>query len=210
MTTSLPSRHRGSPITDPERGPLGNESQQFFPHHIPTTNGIVEIAGQGVDGDMDFSPDFGLGERNPPSDHPTPSTLNSSSNTSYSMSGIENASPGKKQPNTASTYPSSSSAASVDKSQSVQIPPVITESSQTFDLNSIAGQVFPANSAGPMGTTGGANVFNMPNRWDMPTPAQDLSNIDFDNVNVETFSDAQWAQILNTENGPGWESWRPS
>lgn len=175
------------------------------------TNGIVEVAGQGVvDGDMDFSPDFGLGERNPPSDHPTPSTLNSSSNTSYSMSGIDNPSPGKKQPNTTSTYPSSSSATSVDKTQSAQISPVTTESSRIIDMNTIAGQVYPASSTGPMGAAGAASMFNMASRWDMPTPGQDLSNLDFENVNVEAFSDAQWAQILNTENGPGWENWRPS
>lgn len=211
MTTSLPRRHKGSPITDSERGPLGSESQQFFPHHMRTANGFVEVAGQGVvDGDMDFSPDFGLGERNPPSDHPTPSTLNSSSNTSYSISGIDNASPGKKQPNTASTYPSSSSAASVDKSHSVQISPVVAESSQILDMSSVAGQVYPASSAGPMGAEGATNIFSMANRWDVPTPGQDLSNLDFENVNVEAFSDAQWAQILNTENGPGWENWRPS
>ncbi|KAJ5454336.1 uncharacterized protein N7458_005292 [Penicillium daleae] len=210
MTTSLPSRHRDSPIVDSERGPLGSESQQFFPHHM-RTNGIVEVAGQGVvDGDMDFSPDFGLGERNPPSDHPTPSTLNSSSNTSYSMSGIDNPSPGKKQPNTTSTYPSSSSATSVDKTQSAQISPVTTESSRIIDMNNIAGQVYPASSTGPMGAAGAASMFNMASRWDMPTPGQDLSNLDFENVNVEAFSDAQWAQILNTENGPGWENWRPS
>lgn len=211
MTTSLPSRHRDSPIVDSERGPLGSESQQFFSHHVQTTNGIVEVPGQGViDGDMDFSPDFGLGERNPPSDHPTPSTLNSSSNTSYSMSGIDNPSPGKKRPNTTSAYPSSSSATSVDKSHSVQISPVTTESSQIVDMGSIAGQAYPSHSAGPMGAAGAANVFNLSNRWDMPTPGQDLSNLDFENVNVEAFSDAQWAQILNTENGPGWENWRPS
>ncbi|KAJ5380272.1 uncharacterized protein N7496_002700 [Penicillium cataractarum] len=210
MTTSLPSRHRDSPIVDSERGPMGGESQQFFPHHVRTTNGIVEVAGGVIDGDMDFSPDFGLGERNPPSDHPTPSTLNSSSNTSYSMSGIDNPSPGKKQPNTTSTYPSSSSATSVDKAHSVQISPVTTESSHILDMGSIAGQAYPSSSAGPMGAAGAANVFNLSNRWDMPTPSQDLSNLDFENVNVEAFSDAQWAQILNTENGPGWENWRPS
>lgn len=197
-------------MADSERGPLGSEPQQFFPHS-GRTNGLVEVVGQVVvDGDMDFSPDFGLGERNPPSDHPTPSTLNSSSNTSYSMSGIDNPSPGKKQPNTTSTYQSSSSVTSVDKTNSAQISPVTTDSAQIVDLNSIAGQVYPANSAGPMGGTGSANIFNMANRWEMPTQGQDLSNLDFANVNADVFSDAQWAQILNTENGAGWENWRPS
>lgn len=209
-TTSLPSRHRDSPNMESERGSLGSESQQFFPH-VRSSNGIVELVGQGVvDGDMDFSPDFGLGERNPPSDHPTPSTLNSSSNTSYSLSGIDNPSPDKKHPNSASTYPSSSSATSVDKTHSVQISPVTAEASQILDMGSMAGQGYPASSAGPMGVTGAANVFSMANRWDMPTPGQDLNNLDFENVNVEAISEAQWAQILNTENGSGWESWRPS
>lgn len=77
-------------------------------------------------------------------------------------------------------------------------------------MGSMAGQGYPASSAGPMGVTGAANVFSMANRWDMPTPGQDLNNLDFENVNVEAISEAQWAQILNTENGSGWESWRPS
>lgn len=209
-TTSLPSRHRDSPIRDSERGSLGSESQQFFPH-VQSSNGIVELVGQGVvDGDMDFLPDFGVGERNPPSDHPTPSTLNSSSNTSYSLSGIDNPSPDKKHPNSASTYPSSSSATSIDKTHSVQISPVATEASQILDMGSIAGQGYPASSAGPMGGTGAAYIFNMANRWDMATPGQDMGNLDFENVNVEAISDAQWAQILHTENGSGWENWRPS
>lgn len=61
-----------------------------------------------------------------------------------------------------------------------------------------------------MGGTGAAYIFNMANRWDMSTPSQDMGNLDFENVNVEAISDAQWAQILHTENGSGWENWRPS
>ncbi|KAJ5168279.1 uncharacterized protein N7482_003873 [Penicillium canariense] len=211
MTASLPSRHRDLPIVDPERGLPGSESQHFYPHHIRKVDGNSEANGQGlIDVDMDFSPDFGLGDRNPPSDHPTPSTLNSSSNTSYSVSGADNPSPGRKQQKTASSYPSSSSTTSFEKVHSVHISPATTESPQVLDLNSIPSQVYGTSTTSPMGSTGAANAFTMPADWDVPTPSQGLSNVDFGAVNVESFSDAQWAQILNNGNGSGWENWRPS
>lgn len=202
-TTTLPSRHRDVSDTDSDRAGSGSNPQLFFPHISRPGNGT----GQGgtVDVDMDFSPDFGLGERNPPSDHPTPSTLNSSSNTSYSMSGADNQSPGKKQQKSAP-----SSATSTDKTHSGHISRSTTEAPQVPDLSSLMGQVYP-NSTGSMGTTGASNAFSMSSSWDMPTPNSALNNMDFGNMNVDSLSEAQWAQLLNNSgNGAGWDDWRPS
>jgi hypothetical protein len=203
-TTTLPSRQRNPSSIDPERASTDNSPQHFFPHmqshhpEITLQSGVVDV-------DMDFSPDFGLSERNPPSDHPTPSTLNSSSNTSYSISGAENPSPGKKHQKS-----TTSSATSFDKVNTIHISPSTTESPQIPDMSAMAGQVYP-NSTSSMGASNASNAFNMTSQWDMPTPSSILNNVDFGNVNVDSLSEAQWAQILNNSgNGTGWADWRPS
>lgn len=202
-TTSLPSRQRDQSDTDPDRAGSGNNSQHFFPHMSSLPDGTVQSGI--VDVDMDFSPDFGLGGRNPPSDHPTPSTLNSSSNTSYSISGADNASPGKKHQKT-----TTSSATSSERVNSVHNSSSTTESPQIPNMSAMSGEVFP-NSTGSMGNTAAANAFVMTSQWDMPTPISAMNNVDFGNVNVDSLSEAQWAQILNNSgNGSGWADWRPS
>lgn len=160
--------------------------------------------------DMDFSPDFGgLGDRNPPSDHPTPSTLNSSSNTSYSMSGIDNPSPGKKQQSSASTQQSQSSA--FDNVHSVHISPVSTESPAIPDLSSFAGHMYSSRSNTSLGDTSSGRTYPETPGWDMSATNPSLSNVDLSSLNVDALSEAQWAQILeNNGSGPGWENWRPS
>ncbi|KAJ5679427.1 hypothetical protein N7462_007671 [Penicillium macrosclerotiorum] len=211
MTASLPRRQKSSTTLDLESGAGGNGSQYLFPHGIRSGNGNSDPIGQGItDVDMEFSPDFGLGDRNPPSDHPTPSTLNSSSNTSYSISGTDNPSPDKK-PKTSSAYPSQSSATSFDKVHSAHISPATAESSQVPDMSSLSGQVYATSTASPLGATAAANAFALPAGWDLPTPnSGNPTSIDFNNLNVESLSDAQWAQILNNGVSNGWENWRPS
>ncbi|KAJ5564823.1 hypothetical protein N7513_001065 [Penicillium frequentans] len=188
MATSLPSRHRESANNDASH-PAALDQTHYYsnPMRHSGINGEAGIPGNIIDVDMDFSPDF-LGERNPPSDHPTPSTLNSSSNTSYSISGTDNPSPGKKQQNMGM-------AQSGQSSGTIHISPTSTESPQIPDINMRPGQ---------------ANAFDIPPAWDLPTPNPDLSNVDF-NVNMNSLSEAQWAQILNNNAGAtGWDSWRPS
>lgn len=188
MATSLPSRHRESANLDANHS-AGLDQTHYYPNPMRHTviNGEAGVPGTIIDVDMDFSPDF-LGERNPPSDHPTPSTLNSSSNTSYSISGTDNPSPGKKQHNSGTTHSGQSSGA-------IHISPTSTESPQIPDMNTRPGQ---------------ASAFDIPPAWDLPTPNADMSNVDF-NVNMNSLSEAQWAQILNNNAGAaGWDSWRPS
>lgn len=209
MTTSLPNRQRDSmaPSTD-------ENIHHLFTTATQTTSQITEQFGSGskIDMDMDFSPDFStLSERNnPPSDHPTPSTLNSSSNTSYSINGVDNPSPGKLQPKSGPNYSSQGSAQSFDKLNAIHMPPGdIT--SQAPDMNALLARAYQSNSGSPSMPTDTSNPFSMPPIWDMATPNQDMGPADFSNLNAGTLSESQWAQILS-ENGvsPSWESWRQS
>lgn len=213
-TTTLPSRYRDPGTVDSELGSANsNAQQQFHPFGRHSTINS-EVTGQGgiVDMDMDFSPDFGgLGDRNPPSDHPTPSTLNSSSNTSYSMSGVDNPSPGKKQQNSFPGQQSQSSVTSFDNIHSVHISPVNSEPPAIGDLNTFTGQMYPNRTNNPLGETGTARAYPETPGWDIPPPNPSLSNVDLGSLNVDALSEAQWAQILdNNGSGPGWENWRSS
>jgi hypothetical protein len=170
-----------------------------------------------IDMDMDFPPDFGnLSDRNnPPSDHPTPSTLNSSSNTSYSINGADDPPPGNKNQKTSSVYQSQASGPSFDKVNSNVMAQGDTNP-QATDLGSMAGQFYPSSSDSPSAAAGASGIFSMPSAWDLPAPNPETGNEDFGSLNMETFSESQWAQMLNTqivgENGTnaGWENWRPS
>ncbi|KAJ5777991.1 Transcription factor [Penicillium odoratum] len=188
--TSLPSRHRESANIDANHRSVGLDQPHYYSNQMrhPGSNGDAGITGSVIDVDMDFSTEFSLGERNPPSDHPTPSTLNSSSNTSYSISGNDNPSPGKKQHTSGTTY-------SGQGSNTIHISPAGTGPPQIQDMNTRSGP---------------ASAFSIPPAWDLPTPSSDLNNVDF-NVNVDSLSEAQWAQLLhNNGAAAGWDSWRPS
>jgi hypothetical protein len=153
--------------------------------------------------DMDFSPDLGnLSDRNnPPSDHPTPSTLNSSSNTSYSLLGTDDAPPTKKQQKSSSNYAHQGSDMSFDKLNSAHMP------------NSMGGQFYPSSSGSPAMPTESSNSFSMPS-WDVPTQTPDMGSADLGGLNMEPLSESQWAQIMGTQileedgTSSGWENWR--
>lgn len=194
MTTSLPSRHRDAANMDSAYGPPSDRTTNIFPQSFQPSSE-----------DMDFSPDIGLGERNAPSDHPTPSTLNSSSNTSYSISGVDNPSPGKKQKAT------QGATSSFERVQPVHISPTKTEAPPMPDLSNLSGQTYPNTTASSIGATDPPPPFSMPSAWDMPAANPAMSNVDFGNINVDSLSEAQWAQILNdTGNLGSWSNWRQS
>jgi hypothetical protein len=167
--------------------------------------------------DMDFSPEFGnLSDRNnPPSDHPTPSTLNSSSNTSYSLTGADDPSPGTKQQKSSSNYPSQESSISFDKLNSIPMPPGGLNP-QAAGMNPMGGRFYSSTSGGPSMTTEASNTFSMASAWDLPNQTPAMNNADLGALNMESFSESQWAQILGsqilTEHGTnaGWEHWPPS
>lgn len=210
MTTSLPSRQREA-NTDPTRSSGGTDQLRYYSQTVRNSNENGESTAQGtvVDMDMDYSPDFGLGERNPPSDHPTPSTLNSSSNTSYTMSGVDNPSPPKKQQKQGGVYSNLHGNSSFEKIQPTHNP-TTTEPPHIPDMTSIPGKAYSTNLNGSSGTTG-SGAFSVPAVWDMPTPNPDMSNVDL-NVNMDSLNDAQWAQLLNNhaDGSNGWDNWRPS
>lgn len=208
--TSLPTRHREAMPIFADSAPTGDSSQQFFQHGAQAMASNSGSTNQNAvaDMDMDFSPDFGLGERNPPSDHPTPSTLNSSSNTSYSISGADNPSPGKKQQNLGPAHFAQGPTASSVKANLTRVAPSNSES-QGFDPGSAAKQAYTTSMNSPLGTAGAPNTFSMPSGWDASTPSSGLSNTEFNNLAVDSLTEAQWAQILNNDaNAPGWENWR--
>ncbi|CAL5874636.1 uncharacterized protein PFLUO_LOCUS8933 [Penicillium psychrofluorescens] len=209
MTTSLPSRHKDSMSSFPEE--RTREPNRLFPQNSQLAPDFA--TGMILDMDVDLSPDFGSSDKNnPPSDHPTPSTLNSSSNTSYSMNGAENNSPGKKQQKLNSTYGSQGpTTTSSDTSNSVHISPTGTEPSSQApnNLNPLAGQMYPGTTESSMGSSGMAHAFSMPSGWDIPPnpDADGDNNLDFGTVLTE----AQWANILNgtgPDHSTGWENWR--
>ncbi|KAJ5217321.1 hypothetical protein N7468_010329 [Penicillium chermesinum] len=203
INTSLPNRQRDSlnqicAYKVPQNDHMFPQSQNTAGY--ANSNGSLGA----TDIDMDFPADFGLGERNPPSDHPTPSTLNSSSNTSYAISGFDDPSPDRNPQKTTAGQSKQGLGTVFDKNQPVHISPASSGSPQ------IGGQSYPTNTTGPL-TAGSGSAFNMPSVWDMPTPSADISNVDFGGVNVDGLSDAQWAQILSSSgNAAGWDSWRPS
>lgn len=210
VTTSLPTRHRESMPVYADGAPPGDNIQHLFPHATQAMASKFGSTNQGavVDMDMDFSPDFGLGERNPPSDHPTPSTLNSSSNTSYSISGADNPSPGRKQQNSSSAQFAQGPNTSFSKANSSRIAPSKPES-RGFDPGSAAKQTYTTSTNSPLGTAGAPNTFPTPAGWDPSTPSTGLSNVEFNNLAVDSLTEAQWAQILNSNaNASGWENWR--
>lgn len=195
MTTLLPSRHRDATNVDSTHGPSGNDTANTFPQSFRPSGET-----------MDFSPDLNLGERNPPSDHPTPSTMNSSSNTSYALSGGDNSSPGKRQNATHGVT------SSFERVRPVHISPTETDSPPMPDASTLSGQTYPNIATGSLGVTGAPPAFSMPSAWDMPAanPAMS-SNVDYGNINVNAFSEAQWDQLLNGAGDvAGWENWRPS
>ncbi|OQE43566.1 hypothetical protein PENCOP_c003G04093 [Penicillium coprophilum] len=221
LTTSLPSRSRDSTTQLSAESDFNGEDMCHYPGTSTqaTAPKMDRTGPQGaiVDMDMDFPPDFGnLSDKtNPPSDHPTPSTLNSSSNTPYSINGAEDLSPANKQQKTNSVYPSQGSARSFDKINPTIMPQGNTNP-QATDLGSMAGRFYSSSSVSPSLPTGASGIFSMPSAWDLPTQNQETGNEDFGNLNMDTFSESQWAQMLNSQiqgsngNNAGWQNWRPS
>lgn len=87
---------------------------------------------------------------------------------------------------------------------------------QVTDLGSMAGRLYPNSSDSPSVGTGASGIFSMPSAWDLPTPNPETGNGGFGSLNMETFSESQWAQMLNTQiqsehgTNTGWDNWRPS
>lgn len=218
LTASLPNRNRET-TTQSAGLSAFNGTDTLNPFAQATGSKMNQAAPGGViiDAEMGFSPDFGnLSDRNnPPSDHPTPSTLNSSSNTSYSITGADDAPPANKQQKTNSMYPSEVSGPSFDKVNPSHMSQGAT-SAEAIDMASMAGRFYPNTSGDPSVPTDASNMFSIPSAWDLPTPNPEARNADFSNLNMESFSESQWSQMLGNQimgesgTNAGWGNWRPS
>lgn len=215
VTARLPSQNRDVSTGDLDCPLPSGDTHSYFPPLMQPPGPNMDASSQAgiVEIDMDFSPEVGHGDRNPPSDHPTPSTLNSSSNTSYSMSGIDIPSPGKKHQKhgLARPGPGSTTGAAYEPVSSVHISSTKAELSQVPDVVSMPGNTYQNSNGSGLGTTEVLNAFTAPNGWDLSNSMADITNLGFDNMTTDALSESQWAQILNNNgNGADWDNWRPS
>ncbi|KAJ5567411.1 hypothetical protein N7535_006717, partial [Penicillium sp. DV-2018c] len=217
---SLPTRNRNAAEQSAALSAFdGDDTRHLFgPSARETDSNMDQAARKGVivDMEMDFPPDFGnhSDRNNPPSDHPTPSTLNSSSNTSYSIIGGDDPSPSNKQQKTTPMYSNQLSAPSFENTNPSGLPHGVTNP-QVTDVSSSIGAYYQNISGTPSVNTEASNMFSMPSAWDFPASNPETRNGDFGNLNMDSFSESQWAEMLGSqgmgENGTntGWENWRP-
>lgn len=160
--------------------------------------------------DMDGAPNFNLGNTNnkPPSDHPTPSTIDSSSNTSYQRTGHPSPQKSQQQPSTtqAPLNPlgiSSTAAAATDGGN--------TDPNQFNDPSSLARQLSSNHPVAPFYSTGADTTsfsISSPSTWDFTNPPAQVPVSNPGGMAPGTtgpFSEAQLAQILSATS---WDAWR--
>lgn len=200
INSNLPSRQKQSGVQQFNVN-LGLKNMEYPAVRQASENSspMIEGAGPRMNADMDVSPDMSASDRNhPPSDQPTPSTQNSSSNTSFTPSGTDYPSPQKHQQRHSSTTNSSNSMN--------QIPMSSNNHSYLEDVSSSA-HYFTSDSANPDGAVGAENPFSMPAAWDYPTGQTPSDNIEavIGGMSGMTPTESQWAQMLE---GSSWENWR--
>ncbi|KAI9932930.1 hypothetical protein MW887_009182 [Aspergillus wentii] len=184
-TGPLPSRQKQTPAQQPNMNING----------VSNFNPGTEIAGSGVSADMDYSPD--LSDRNnAPSDHPTPSTINSCSNTSSSKT--DQTSPATIQQQSSLNNSNQGSMHSLDGANILNISP--------GGGNLGAGQCLPGYSETPFNATGPGDSFSMSSTWEYSaTQSSDHANLVMTPGGMDSLNEAQWAQLLN---GTNWDAWR--
>jgi hypothetical protein len=165
----------------------------------------LEAAGQRIM-EMDFSSDMNLSERiNPPSDNPTPLTMNSSSNTSYSTSKSDHPSPQKHQQQSFRYNPSQAPASSLRNTNQGNALSDNTPPNQFGDINTLASRLFPTNAEALPSSTAADAPFSMSPSWNLPdaqTPA--AGEADATSSGIGSFDETQWAQLLA---GANWGTW---
>ncbi|KAJ9234881.1 transcriptional regulator family: Fungal Specific TF [Paecilomyces variotii] len=164
----------------------------------------METIGYRINGDMDVSSDMSVSDRNQPSsDHPTPSTQNSSSNTSYGVSGADYPSPQKHQ-RSSTTASNMHPNSSVDPSVRNIAMPSDNQSYLTEVSSSV--NYFAPDGGNAGGLTGSENPFAMPAAWDYPLNQGSPENIEVvGGMSGMTPTESQWTQMLE---GASWENWR--
>lgn len=155
--------------------------------------------------DVDFSSDFNISEKaGPPSDHPTPSTLNSS-NTSYSLSRGDQPSPPKSQQQPFSINHPQGPISSLNGVNELDMLPEITGTSQFEDVSSLPSQLFASNPEVQIGSTVPESPFNLPSTWNLgDMQSANPGSTGASPSGMGAFDEIQWAQLLNGANWGGW------
>lgn len=189
-----------------------NNTRRFVKAYGTITPGVEAAVPSVVDAEATpelFTSDNNNNNHNrTPSDHPTPSTLNSSSNASYPRTDP----PISQQP--PSTAPTAAAAATTTTTQAqTPISPLGISSSATATgsnsgPSSIAGQLYENNPGTPFYTGGFETSFTMPSppTWDFATTQANVSSPG--NMALGTagpFNEAQLEQLLS---GTNWDAWR--
>ena len=161
--------------------------------------------------DMGGAPNFNL-NNNPQSDHPSPSTIDSSSNTSYQRTG--HPSPQKSQQQ-ASTTQVPLNPLDISSTVATGGSGGNTEPNQFNDPSSLARQLSSNHPEAPFYSTGADTTsfsISSPPAWDFTNPqAQAQAQSSVSNPGGMTpgttvpFSEAQLAQILSATS---WDAWR--
>lgn len=162
--------------------------------------------------DMDGAPNFSLGNTNNnlPSDHPSPSTIDSSSNTSYQRTSHPSPQKSQQQPSTTQVplNPMDISSAAATATGGGN-----TDPNQFNDPSSLARQLSSHHPETPFYSTGAdATSFSIssPSAWDFTNPpAQAQSSVPnpggMTPGTTAPFSEAQLAQFLSATS---WDAWR--
>ncbi|KAE8352810.1 fungal-specific transcription factor domain-containing protein [Aspergillus coremiiformis] len=75
-----------------------------------------------------------------------------------------------------------------------------------FDI-AFSSQLFQTGMVTPLDSTGSEGSIPMPSGWDFGTPQNSNNeNTDMTTTGMESFNEAQWAQLLGS--GSGWDAWR--
>lgn len=205
---SLPTRHKQNATQQVNLNVRG--AMQDFIGLPLNTNPGTEISTPEPIMDMDGAPNFNLGNANnyPPSDHTSPSTIDSSSNTSYQRT--DHPSPQKSQQQASTTQASfnpldTSSAATTSN----------TDPNQFNDLSSFATQLSSNHPETPFYSTGADTTsfsISSPSAWDLTNPqTQAQAQPSVSNPGgmapgtTGPFSETQLAQILSATS---WDAWR--
>lgn len=206
-TAPLPSRQKQPAIQ--QSNSTGGFSSELQASRNPTP-GDDENGQQRPHMDMDFSIDMSLSDRNHSSDHPTPSTLNSSSNSSFTPSRADHPSPQKQQ------QPQQSNAVSSNQYPTTSVgtvpnPISMSPNSAAYlaNVQSFNNQYFSSVPGTPRdGGTG--NPFAMTSAWEYPVSTTSTGNLDAavgaGSTGMTPLGDNnQWTQMFD---GTGWENWR--
>lgn len=204
--SSLPNRNKG--VTTQQQNPsavstgIDMEGVTNSPNnHSPD----LEMTGQRVM-EMDFASDFSVSERiNASSDHPTPSTMNSSSNTTYSFPKGDQPSPPKTQQQSFLNTPGQAPASSLGSAGQIDALLQNIGPNDIGDIHGLASQAFPANAEVPLRSAAPDAPFPMSTSWNLPdAQTSTASNAGVPAGGIGPFDETQWAQLLA---GANWGAW---